>query len=302
MAIKNGLSPRFAEVGKIKIGGKGETRKSKEGKDYQLPVKYDHFIVTTTEKGKDGNFVIDKEIMSKLGNEPKEIPIRLPFDSIDMNFFTSFQYYHGNKCVCRGDGEHAARIGQDGTEKTIKCNPQECEYLKAEKCKVSGILSCHIPHSMQVGGVYRFRTHSWNSVSNILASLEYISENTKGILQGLPLKLIFLKKSTQEHGNVNVVTIVLDGMEMMKARDLAWLEFENRTKLGLDMKLLENKARDAGFNTDTDDPEDVQNEWYNEHQIIDAKTVPVGVSADDAAEKLKADKKEKPEDKQESLL
>ena len=67
MAIKNGLSVRFAEVGKIKVGGKGETRKSKEGKDYQLPVKYDHFVVTTTEKGKDGNFVIDSEIMSKLG-------------------------------------------------------------------------------------------------------------------------------------------------------------------------------------------------------------------------------------------
>ena len=65
-------------------------------------------------------------------------------------------------------------------------------------------------------------------------------------------------------------------------------EFENRTKLGLDMKLLEGKARDAGFNVDTDDPEDIQTEFYN---IIDAETVPVGVSADDAAEKLKAEKK-----------
>lgn len=289
MAIKNGLTPRFAEVGKIKIGGKGETRPTKDGKGtYQIPVKYDHFVVTTTEKGKDGNFIIDKEIMSKLGNEPKEIPIRLPFDSIDMNFFTSFQYYHGNKCVCKGDGEHAVRVGQDGIEKNIKCDTSECEYLKAEKCKVSGILSCHIPHSLQVGGVYRFRTHSWNSVSNILASLEYISENTKGILQGLPLKLVFLKKATQEHGNVNVVTVVLDGVEMMKARDLAWLEFENRTKLGLDMKLLEGKARDAGFMTDTDDPADVQAEFYN---VIDAEMVPVGVSADDVAEKLKSEKK-----------
>ena len=52
MTIKNGLTPRFAEVGKIKIGGKGETRKDKNGKDYQLPVRYDHFVVTTTEKGK----------------------------------------------------------------------------------------------------------------------------------------------------------------------------------------------------------------------------------------------------------
>jgi hypothetical protein len=296
VAIKNGLSVRFAEVGKIKIGGKGETRKSKDGKDYQLPVKYDHFVITTTEKGQDGNFKIDKEIMDKLGPSPKEVPIRLPFDSIDMNFFTSFQYYHGNKCVCKGDGVHAVRI-KDDEEKNINCEPDKCQYLADAKCKVSGILSCHIPLTMQVGAVHRFRTHSWNSVSNILASLEYIKENTNGILQGLPLKLVFLKKATAEHGNVNVVTIVLDGIEMMKMRELAWSEFENRTRLGLDMKQLELKARDAGFLNDTDDPEDIQAEFYNADDI----PIQTGTSADDAAEKLK-EKKQVEVEKGGSLL
>lgn len=305
MAIKSGIKPRFAEVGKIKTGGKGETRPTKDGKStYQLPVKYDYFVVTTTEKGKDGNFIIDKEIMSKLGDQPKEIPIRLPFDSIDMNFFTSFQYYHGNKCVCMGDGEKVTRIGSDGNEKNINCEPDLCEYLKDGKCKVSGILSCHIPLTMQVGAVHRFRTHSWNSVSNILASLEYIKENTKGILQGLPLKLVFLKKATAEHGNVNVVTIVLDGIEMMKAREYAWLEFENRTKLGFDMKQLEDKARHDGFLEPTDDDEDIQKEWYNEDlPIVNAETVKIGTTADDAVEKMKAIKPESEKsDKQGDLL
>jgi len=114
--IKNGLIPRLAEVGKIKIGGKGETRKSKDGKPYQLPIRFNHFVVTTTEKGENGNFVINHDIMKKLGNEPKEISIRLPFDDIDMNFYTSFQYYHGSKCVCRGDGEKATRLSKDNKE------------------------------------------------------------------------------------------------------------------------------------------------------------------------------------------
>lgn len=299
MAIKNGLNPRFAEIGKIKIGGKGETRKAKDGKDYQLPVRYNHFVVTTTEKGKDGNFVIDSGLMEKLGPEPKEIPIRLPFDSIDMNFYTSFQYYHGNKCVCRGDGEKACRITSDGSEKQVDCVPVDCEFLKSEKCKVSGILSCHLPMTLQVGAVHRFRTHSWNTVSNILASLEYIKENTKGILQGLPLKLVFLKKATQEHGNVPTVTIVLDGIEMMKMRELAWQEFENRTQLGLDMKMLEDKAKQAGFLDETDDPEDVQSEFYPPTVIIDDK----GVSSNDVLNKL-TDKKNETvvTDKQGDLL
>jgi len=283
--IKNGLTPRFAEVGKIKIGAKGAMITSKTGKDFQPPVRYDYFVVTTTEKGKDGNFIVDAEMMAKLGKEPKEIPIRLPFDSIDMNFYTSFQYYHGNKCVCHGDGERATRITQDGAEQQVKCNPEECKHLSENKCKVSGILSCQIPLSMEAGAVYRFRTHSWHSVSGILAGLKYISDNTNGILQGLPLKLKFLKKATQEHGNVGIVTVVLDGVEMMKMRELAKLEYENRIRLGIDMKLIENQAKEAGFLIDTDDPEDVQAEFYAE--VADS----AGWSPDDV--KTEIEKKDK---------
>lgn len=290
--IKKGLTPRFAEIGKIKIGGKGETRKSKEGKVFQLPVRYEHFVVTTTEKGPDGNFLIDTAIMKQLGAEPKEIPVRLPFDEIDLNFFTSFQYYIGNKCVCCGDGEHAMRTGKDEKESKVVCDPESCEFLKSEKCKVSGILSCQIPlGGMEIGGIYRFRTHSWNSVSNILAALEYFADNTNGILQGLPLKLKFLKKSTQDHGNVNVVTIVIDGLEMLKMREMAFIEYENRMKLGIDMKAIEMQAKKSGFLNDTDDPADISAEWYPETPMISSDVEFPGTTADEAAEKLKAGKK-----------
>ena len=298
--IKNGLTVRFTEVGKIKIGGKGESRKSKDGKDYQLPIRYEHFVVTTTEKGKDGNFVPDMELMKKLGPEPKEIKIRLLFDSIDMNFWTSFQMYAGKKCVCRGDGVDAVRWTKEGAEQHIKCNPHECEFLQSEKCKVSGILSCHIPESMEAGGVYRFRTHSWYSVSGILAALQYISENTNGVLQGLPLKLKFLKKSTQDHGNVNIVTVVLDGVEMMKMRELAKLEYENRMQLGISMKQIEDQARAIGFMDDKDDPEDVETEFYP--PVVEAKPEP-GASAEDVKEKLEnKDTKPEPKNEQGALL
>lgn len=289
--IKNGLTLRFTEMGKIKIGGKGEKRKSEKGGEYQLPVRYEHFVVTTTEKGKDGNFVIDKKVMEALGPEPKEIPIRLPFDSIDMNFFTSFQMYHGNKCLCRGDGEHASRFTKDGKETQIKCDPYSCEFIQPDdkgqsKCKPSGILSCIIPASMEAGAVYRFRTHSWYSVSGILASLQYISDNTNGVLQGLPLKLKFLKKATQEHGNVSIVAIVLDG-EMLRIREAAMIEYQNRMQLGIDMKRIEDQARVMGWCDEKDDPEDVQGEFYGPVTYEEPKKM-----ADEVTEKL--EKKSEP--------
>jgi len=302
MGIKNGLMVRFTEVGKIKIGGKGKWVKTKNGKDMQEIVKFNHFVVTTTEKGQDGNFVIDQKIMKTLGPEPKEIAIRLPFDSIEMNFFTSFQYYAGKKCACRGDGKNATRWTKEGVEQSVKCNPDKCEFMVPDvkgntKCKPSGILSCHIPASMEAGAVYRFRTHSWHSVSGILAALKYISDNTNGILQGLPLKMKFLKKATAEHGNVNIVTVVLDGIEMMAMRDAALLEYENRKSLGINMKTLENQAKAVGFLDDHDDPEDVQTEFYT----VDTEPEPKdpGVSADDVKEKIEAKaEKAKPEVKE----
>ena len=219
--------------------------------------------------------------MSILGDKPKEIAITLPFDDIDMNFFTSFQYYHGKKCICQGDGITAIRIDKNDVSNQAECNPDKCEHLESGKCKVSGILSCHIKASMEIGGVYRFRTHSWNSVSNILASLKYFSDNTNGILQGLPLKLKFLKKSTAEHGNVNVVTIVLDGIEMLALRSKALAENKDRDRLGINMKQLQIQAVNEGFLDDTDDPEDVEVEFYND------ETEPVeGVSANEVLDKI----------------
>lgn len=301
--IKKGITPRFAEVGKIKIGGKGEKRKSKDGKEYQIPVRYEHFVVTTTERGNDGNYIIDHALMKKLSDmcgdtEPREIPIRLPFDDIDMNFYTSYRLYIGNKCACKGDGVNAIRTGQDGKEKKVACDIETCEFYKSEKCKVSGVLSCHIPAAMEVGGIYRFRTHSYNSVSSILAALNYFSDNTSGILQGLPLKLKFLKKATQDHGNVNIVTVVLDGIELIRMRELARVEYQTRQQLKIDMRHIENQVRDSGFIEDVDADDDIEPEF--QPTMIDDTP---GTTADDVAAALsKPDKPVKPEAEQGELL
>jgi len=267
MGIKRGLSNRFLEAGKIKIGGKGPLKKSAKGNDYRPPVKFGHFVITTTRRDMEtGNLIIDKKIMDALiaeaGPEPKEIRIRLPFDDIDMNFFTEFQYYVGKKCVCHGNGESAERTGQDGVTKHVECDPGKCEFLADKKCKPTGILSCFLPYSKDLGGIYRFRTHSWNSVSGILSALTYISAQTGGILQGLPLKLVLLKKSITDHGNVDVVTIVVDGKGMAQMQQIAADLKKRRLELNIDIKRLEAQAASAGFLIDKDDPADVEDEYY----------------------------------------
>lgn len=311
MGIKKGLTPRLAEVGKIKIGGKGDERKGSKGM-YRLPVRYDHFVITTTERLPDkegGNFVPDIELMEKIQPrenwadgqthaKPKEIPIIFLFDDIDMNFRTEYAYYQGAKCMCRGDGEIAERLFQKAGKQTvivedysanpdspiplrikkeiqvkpgekhnIICDTEKCPFAQPDakgvtRCKPSGILSCLIPASMNIGGVFRFRTHSWNTISNILASLELIKTITGGILVGLPMKLQFLKKATSEHGNVNVVNVVFDGESQQKMRELAFQENKNRIEFGVNMRLIEDNARKAGFMANTDSDADIEAEFY----------------------------------------
>lgn len=293
--IESGLSNRFLEVGKIKIGGKGEKRQSKNKKFFRLPVRYDCFVVTTTEKDDHDNFKRDEQIHKIIGDEPKELSIRLPFDDIDMNFYTSFALYEGRKNRCRGNGIKAERTLKGGEVKKFDCN-QDCEFLVSAKCKPSGILSCHISMSYNVGGIYRFRTHSWNTVSAILSALKYFKDNIPGgILQGIPFKLKFLKKATAEHGNVPVVTLVADGQELEKMRALGAHEMSMRKRLGISPGHIENMAKESGYSPQGyDNPNDIQDEFYPEAEIIEP-----GTSQEDIDDELT---EEKPPDTVEKII
>lgn len=319
--IKRGINRRLAEVGKIKIGGKGETKKSTKGTTYQIPVKYDHFVITTTERDlKTGNFIQNKKIMDILGPEPKEIKIRFLYDDIDLNFFTSYALYGSRKQLCRGDGFEAMMTFQQsgtpgvftlidggakkvvaGETRKIICDPATCPMMTpdqngATRCKPSGILSCVLADSPEIGGVYRFRTHSWNTIEGILGSLELLKTQTGGVLVGLPLKMKLVKKSTEEHGNINTVTIVFDGEGYAEMRHAAMIEMDNRTKHRVNMRLLEDQARDAGFNRDLDDPADVEAEFYtvSEPRVLQPQSDDIAdrvpeIEDEDAAEDVPED-------------
>jgi len=297
MAIKKGLTPRMAEVGKIKIGGKStELYTAKSGRKYRAPVKYCRFVITTTQRDRDGHLIVNEVENDKIAKNPRELRIRLPFDSIDKNFFTEYQMYGGKKRLCHGNGEYATRTAtQDGKVKAIiekdardddnkefatlvekeidvkagdiykiKCDPLHCQLFLNGKCKVCGILSAFLTDSRDYGAIYRFRTHSINSVSNILAALNDFSANTGGILQGLPLKMIMLKKTTEEHGDIDTVTLLVDGDTIMGLRNLALQEKESRLRLGVNIKLIEDRAEQSGFFIDNEDPETIQGEFYEE--------------------------------------
>jgi len=281
MGIKN-LNRRLVEIGKIKIGGHGAERKGANG-PYRLPVKFDHFKVTGIEKDGTDNFIPNAEIMAKLGDKPKSLDIRLLSDDIDNNFPTRYASYKSNKCFCSGDGVIASRrTTHDGNNKElpepiyidIKCNTETCPIFLEKKCKPNGSLSLMLPQCEKVGGVFKFRTTSWNSIINITSSLEAIKlltggvidpvsgEVKGGILAGLPLTMELIEKQTEDHGKIKVVNIVYAGsIEKLQLESgyQKQLRIEGSVNMGAQDKLI----KDSGLLT----PEDGPDEFYPESEI-----------------------------------
>jgi len=200
-----GLTPGMIEVGKIKIGMKGEMRKSGKGTDFRPPVKLDHFIITTNEKTDDDDLVRDNELEEKIKKLPGakvnsdgnliQIPIRLLYNDFDLNFPTRYARYSGGKCVCSSLDGVKART-RAGLELDCPCEYLMPTYAGTDKCKVNGTLSCIIEGAESFGGCHRFRTTSRNTCESILGSLAAIKTATGGMLAFLPFSLVIHPKQT----------------------------------------------------------------------------------------------------------
>jgi hypothetical protein len=154
----------MAILGHIKIGGK-QKKKTKNGERI-LPVKFDHFVVTTTETD-DLGYIRDDVLMQKLmvdqlnilisehtetifdeeGDPIKTIQtipteqimeqhpvlrriiVSLPFDNPEENLITSLAVYDKDGCRCRGDGETAEWVNaRTGEVSKVPC---PCNMLMA---------------------------------------------------------------------------------------------------------------------------------------------------------------------------
>lgn len=239
-----GIEPMLPEVGKIKIGQKGENIESSGRKTFKKPLKLSYFKVVKNERENgNGNFIPDQEIMDRLGKEPTEIPICLPYDKIELNFQSSYAWFNAAVCKCRGNGRTAHR----DLEGIIPCDPATCSMFAQKLCKPSGILSVMIMDAPRIGGVYKFRTSGWNSIRNITSSLMFLSTMTGGTLAGIPLLLkLYPKKVTLPNGvqtTIYMVNIEYQGSLReirMKAQD----ELLLRSSLRQNLPALEAAAAD----------------------------------------------------------
>lgn len=260
--IKN-IVPGLKEIGKIKIGRKGEMRKSKKGNDFRPPEKFDHFEIVTLHKDENGDFMPDAAIMGLIGEDAKEIDVSLLYNDPSLNLFTRYNQYKGGRCMCSGDGEQAVQA--DGTK--IQCDPDTCTVFKTKHCKANGILSVILKDSPRLGGVYKFRTTSFNSIRSIMSSMFFLQSLTGGILANIPLKMTVSPMSVNPVGSPTAQTIYVVNLEYPgNVDDLRKHTLQLMTEqAGMHNKMieLEAQARAAISVPETkEEIEDIESEWY----------------------------------------
>lgn len=208
-AMIKGISPRLQEIGRVAVGEKGGL--SRSGKT-RLPTKLDHFIFTTLDKDEDDRYIRDQSMMDMFGENCTEIPIRLLYNDIELNFPTFYAKYARSGIKLRGDGENWTVYTDDGTREEIYDPNNERGFLDDVDVKPHGILTVLVEGQNSVGGVFKFRTTSWNSINNILSSLSVI-KNMCGMLTYIPLKLVYRKKEVTPIGMAHKTWIPVVSVE-----------------------------------------------------------------------------------------
>jgi hypothetical protein len=231
--MAGGGEPRGSKLpikGHIKIGKKGEVRKSSKpgGDDWQPPLKLDHFVITTLERDKDNNFVRDDALHKVLaekgyGERPTVLPIQLIYNDLELNYADYLGAWRGKTRWCFSDGCSglAERLIGDGPNYGTERQEVACpcdrltdpSYSKPDKCKPHGRLDCIIEGALTVGGVYRFDTTSWGTCEGLESSLDFIRKVTGGRLAGLPLNLTLSKQTKTNPTTNKPVEVYIVGVE-----------------------------------------------------------------------------------------
>lgn len=306
--IKN-LQVQLNEAGKIKIGKKGTMITSQGGAEFRPPKKLDHFQLVTTEKDKNGDYIIDVALQNKikqagtgLVNENGcliGLPIRLLYNDDELNFPTRYVSYVSGKMSCHGDGEQSfKRVDNFKTPHPCPCERCDQAYQGKDKCKPTGTLTCVIDEAGLFGQAHKFRTTSMNTIKGILGGIHLIKTTTNGKIAGLPLMLTMnAKQTTTPQGvatTVYIVSICYRGnMEDLRQEVLKLVSTEKQFLLS--METIEDQARKAMAESEDiidigDDEQDFVEEFFPDAVVKDGEVYVHEAAAIHIKEPVEAEK------------
>lgn len=269
--------------------------------DKALPVKDDHFSITTLVQNKrDRSWEIHplQAKHSKANEKLRAIPVRIAFNDPNLSLnsqFSAFEMKSG-RVLCSGNGERARRATEDGVQDIVCPRPEACEYGQRQRCKNMSRAYVRIEGQEDELGVFILRTTSFNSLNYLATRLAALHGMTGGRIAGMPMMLVMESKTTtmsfrEPFHFADLVQrpgmTLLDAIKEANTYQTAMLE------AGLSLEGMEAALRDGLANGDfADEIEDLE-EWVSDEDLIARATgAPAGSTGlrglDTLAGKLKS--------------
>lgn len=169
-------TPSFPKIGDIRKGAE-KTDPKRPGKD----LTYFRYIPL------EGEETAAEKFHQVYGDEPREINVFLPFDSIERNFEAFMERHTASALQCRGDGE-TAFLWRDAKSGMMQHTPKPCPSPHCTGCKEVGRLKIIVPELQRLAYIVVHTTSKWDIIE-LTANLEAIRKLTGNGLKGIPLIL-----------------------------------------------------------------------------------------------------------------
>lgn len=225
---------------------------------------------------------------------PTQIPILLHYNDLELSFPNRYAWHRGRTEFCHGDGVKAERRKMLGTQKidgrdverlgdfepyTLTPCGRECPDMKAPKrCKPKGALRFVLGVQQSLGGLYEFRTTSWNSIANLQNGLELLQQSTGGMLAWIPLFFEISPQTVQpREGPANtamIARVTFQGTPNMLLQ-LVQGNLVARAPMMQEIRALEAQI-DRTWTVDPDDIGDFRDEFDQEAQQGESPVVVEG--------------------------
>ena len=318
--ILESMTGRLAELGKIRIGGKGEERPTQAGGKFRLPVKHSYFTITGCERDTAGDLRADDVLMGRLlekyGIEVveekkdakgvvtkakvrrlREIPIALLSDKIEEVLSANYCCYEGRSLVGRCDGETCTWFRDSKgvaipEGRAVPCNGEHEKMVDAkgkQRFKLHTKFVCAIVEGGAVfGGHYILRTTSRITTEQLLGGLKHILALTGGVLAGVPMRLVIRGVEVQPEGKpstVYVCHVEIRGADLNAVQQQALQMAQVRIKNAKELQTVGQQYRALlaapGENEDPEEQAEVNDEFQPETaQGSAGAAVPAGPEED----------------------
>ncbi len=246
--------------------------------DRALPVKDDHFTITTLFQDKETRVWEEHPIQKTLttGEEKlRAIPVRIAYNDVNLNLHNSFSAFDLQKgrALCVGNGVRARRLTEDGVKEMDCPRPEGCEYGQRQRCKNFTRAYFRIEGQEDELGTFILRTTSYNSLDSLGSRLSQLSGLTNGRIANMPMLLVLRTKTTTQSFREPIYfadLVTRPGMNLLTAVAEAKTYQETLNAAGLSLDGLESALRAGRANGDFSDEIEDTDEWLSDEDLIAA--------------------------------